>query len=253
MGAGPVPKSRADRRHARRLPAPPSGRRDSNPRPSPWQGDALPAALRPRAPGPRPNQGARQPGAFRTVADPARAANSHRPPGRPRRGQDTTPPGGFAPLASCPCLAALASDSVAVWMNGDLLPDDEARISIFDHGLVVGDGVFETIKVVAGQPFALSRHLARLGRSAAGLGLPEPDLRADPGGRPGCRSKHHRADAAGPDAHHRDRWYCSLGIGTRIFRAHSHRRARRAASRLQPQWTSSWCHGRETSMAPWRA
>jgi branched-chain amino acid aminotransferase len=65
---------------------------------------------------------------------------------------------------------------VAVWINGDLLPDNEARISVFDHGLVVGDGVFETIKVIAGKPFALSRHLARLGRSAAGLGLPEPDL-----------------------------------------------------------------------------
>ncbi len=61
-------------------------------------------------------------------------------------------------------------------MNGALLPDDEARISIFDHGLVVGDGVFETIKVANGVAFALTRHLVRLGRSAAGLGLPEPDL-----------------------------------------------------------------------------
>jgi branched-chain amino acid aminotransferase len=61
-------------------------------------------------------------------------------------------------------------------MNGALFPDDEARISVFDHGLVVGDGVFETIKVADGEPFALTRHLARLGRSAAGLGLPEPDL-----------------------------------------------------------------------------
>jgi branched-chain amino acid aminotransferase len=65
---------------------------------------------------------------------------------------------------------------VPVWINGELLPDSEAKISIFDHGLVVGDGVFETIKVTAGQPFALTRHLARLARSAAGLGLPEPDL-----------------------------------------------------------------------------
>jgi len=61
-------------------------------------------------------------------------------------------------------------------MNGELLPDNEARISIFDHGLVVGDGVFETIKVSGGKPFALTRHLARLARSAAGLGIPEPDL-----------------------------------------------------------------------------
>jgi branched-chain amino acid aminotransferase len=61
-------------------------------------------------------------------------------------------------------------------MNGDLFPDDEARISVFDHGLVVGDGVFETIKVADGVPFALTRHLARLSRSATGLGLAEPDL-----------------------------------------------------------------------------
>jgi branched-chain amino acid aminotransferase len=65
---------------------------------------------------------------------------------------------------------------VTVWINGTLIPDDEARISVFDHGLVVGDGVFETVKVAQGVPFALSRHLARLARSAAGLGLAEPDL-----------------------------------------------------------------------------
>ena len=63
-----------------------------------------------------------------------------------------------------------------VWINGELLPDNEARISVFDHGLVVGDGVFETIKVTYGQPFALTRHLTRLAASAAGLGLPGPDL-----------------------------------------------------------------------------
>jgi branched-chain amino acid aminotransferase len=65
---------------------------------------------------------------------------------------------------------------VPVWINGELVPDSEALISIFDHGLVVGDGVFETVKVADGQPFALSRHLSRLSASAAGLGLPEPDL-----------------------------------------------------------------------------
>ena len=60
-------------------------------------------------------------------------------------------------------------------MNGELFPDDDARISVFDHGLVVGDGVFETIKVVGGAPFAMTRHLVRLRKSALGLGLPEPD------------------------------------------------------------------------------
>jgi branched-chain amino acid aminotransferase len=66
--------------------------------------------------------------------------------------------------------------AMVVWINGELVPDNEAKISVFDHGLVVGDAVFETVKVTAGTPFALTRHLVRLGRSAAGLGMPEPDL-----------------------------------------------------------------------------
>src|SRR5258708_19197820 len=65
---------------------------------------------------------------------------------------------------------------MTVWLNGEPLPDDDARVSVFDHGLVVGDGVFETIKVAGGVPFAMTRHLVRLRRSALGLGLPEPDV-----------------------------------------------------------------------------
>jgi branched-chain amino acid aminotransferase len=52
---------------------------------------------------------------------------------------------------------------------------DEPAISALDHGVTVGDGVFETLKVVNRQPFAMTRHLDRLERSAAGLGLPAPD------------------------------------------------------------------------------
>lgn len=61
------------------------------------------------------------------------------------------------------------------WVNGDLVDEAAARVSVFDHGLTVGDGVFETVKVVDGVPFAMGRHLVRLGQSAAGLGLAEPD------------------------------------------------------------------------------
>jgi len=61
-------------------------------------------------------------------------------------------------------------------VNGRLLGDPHApAIEVSDHGLTVGDGVFEAIKVVEGRPFALTRHLNRLARSAASLGLPEPD------------------------------------------------------------------------------
>ncbi|MEV6400092.1 aminodeoxychorismate lyase [Streptomyces sp. NPDC051907] len=62
-----------------------------------------------------------------------------------------------------------------LWVNGGLHQADEARISVLDHGLTVGDGVFETVKTVHGQSFALTLHLERLRRSALGLGLPEPD------------------------------------------------------------------------------
>ncbi len=62
-----------------------------------------------------------------------------------------------------------------VWVNGQLSEPDAARISPFDHGFTVGDGVFETCKVTGGEAFALTRHLRRLDRSAAGLGLPTPD------------------------------------------------------------------------------
>jgi branched-chain amino acid aminotransferase len=58
------------------------------------------------------------------------------------------------------------------WINGDLLPDATVpAVLVSDHGLTVGDGVFEAIKVVEGLPFALDLHLERLRRSAAGLGL----------------------------------------------------------------------------------
>ncbi len=60
-----------------------------------------------------------------------------------------------------------------VWVNGQVLADPGAPVlSVTDHGLTVGDGVFEAVKVVDGRPFALTRHLERMARSVAGLGLP---------------------------------------------------------------------------------
>ena len=62
-----------------------------------------------------------------------------------------------------------------VWVDGAVVEADRARVSVFDHGLTVGDGVFETAKVVDGVPFALTRHLDRLASSARGLGLTPPE------------------------------------------------------------------------------
>jgi branched-chain amino acid aminotransferase len=61
-----------------------------------------------------------------------------------------------------------------VWWNGALCAASDVRISPFDHGLLVGDGVFETVRVYGGQPFAWRRHIDRLEHSAAGLGLVLP-------------------------------------------------------------------------------
>lgn len=61
-----------------------------------------------------------------------------------------------------------------VWIDGALRPTGEARVSPFDHGLLTGDGVFETLRVYRGVPFAWTRHIERLGRSASGLGLVVP-------------------------------------------------------------------------------
>jgi branched-chain amino acid aminotransferase len=63
-----------------------------------------------------------------------------------------------------------------IWLNGRLYDDpDQAMIAGTDHGLVVGDGVFETLKVTERGAFAVRRHLSRLSRSAAALQLPAPD------------------------------------------------------------------------------
>lgn len=61
--------------------------------------------------------------------------------------------------------------STVFWVNGRLVPEAEATTSARDHGFVVGDGVFEAVKIDHGALFALSRHLERMTRSAAGIGL----------------------------------------------------------------------------------
>ena len=60
------------------------------------------------------------------------------------------------------------------WLNGDIRSSDEAVISVLDHGLTVGDGVFETLLVRDGSPFALTRHIRRLFHSAHGMSLETP-------------------------------------------------------------------------------
>jgi branched-chain amino acid aminotransferase len=63
-----------------------------------------------------------------------------------------------------------------VWLNDSLVNSKDARVSVFDHGFTVGDGVFETLQVRSGEAFALSRHLNRLNHSGFLLGVKIPEI-----------------------------------------------------------------------------
>ncbi|GII97953.1 branched-chain amino acid aminotransferase [Sediminihabitans luteus] len=65
--------------------------------------------------------------------------------------------------------------TLVLWADGELVGENQPALSAVDHGVTVGDGVFETCAVDDGRPFALTRHLRRLAASAAGLGLEAPD------------------------------------------------------------------------------
>jgi len=60
------------------------------------------------------------------------------------------------------------------WMNGQLLPASEASVSVFDHGLLYGDGIFEGIRFYHGVAFRLEDHLKRLHDSARAIALTLP-------------------------------------------------------------------------------
>src|SRR3954454_19945578 len=61
-----------------------------------------------------------------------------------------------------------------LWLDGALLPAGEAWIDPADRGLLLGDGLFETMRAEAGRVLRLARHLARLRGGAGVLGIPVP-------------------------------------------------------------------------------
>jgi len=64
--------------------------------------------------------------------------------------------------------------SRTIFINDRLVPEAEARISVFDHGLLYGDGVFEGLRSYAGRVFRLDAHLDRLWASARAICLEIP-------------------------------------------------------------------------------
>ena len=61
-----------------------------------------------------------------------------------------------------------------IYLDGEFVPEEEARISVFDHGLLYGDGVFEGIRAYNGYVFKLEEHLGRLYASAKAILLEIP-------------------------------------------------------------------------------
>lgn len=69
--------------------------------------------------------------------------------------------------------------SVKVYINGKLLPKAEATVSVYDHGLLYGDGVFEGIRVYSGKVFLIQEHVDRLYESALAIRLEIPMTKAE--------------------------------------------------------------------------
>jgi aminodeoxychorismate lyase len=63
---------------------------------------------------------------------------------------------------------------VIVFLNGEFVEADQAKVSVFDRSFLYGDGVFETIRVSQGNPFRWAQHLERLGLGARRLHMPLP-------------------------------------------------------------------------------
>lgn len=68
----------------------------------------------------------------------------------------------------------MAQSSLLIYLDGKIVPESEAKISVFDHGLLYGDGVFEGIRFYSGRVFRLTEHLVRLYESARSILLDVP-------------------------------------------------------------------------------
>ena len=66
-----------------------------------------------------------------------------------------------------------------VYINGELLPSEQAKVSVFDHGLLYGDGVFEGLRIYGGKVFRLEEHIRRLFDSAKAILLDIPMSQAE--------------------------------------------------------------------------
>lgn len=71
------------------------------------------------------------------------------------------------------------SGQQCVWINGEMLPKEQAFVPLYDHGMLYGDGLFEGIRVYNNRVFKLDEHVARMFFSAQALNIPLPLSQAD--------------------------------------------------------------------------
>jgi branched-chain amino acid aminotransferase len=100
--------------------------------------------------------------------------------------------------------------SATVNVNGRTFDQEHAMVSVFDHGFLYGEGIYETLRTYNGQPFLFDRHMRRLRTSAAMLALPVPLGDGDLEGR--CLDTM-RAAGLGPDHEAYLRILITRGVG----------------------------------------
>src|SRR6266446_8732279 len=78
------------------------------------------------------------------------------------------------PAVETPARATSAAKESKIYIDGKFYPEKDAKVSVFDHGLLYGDGIFEGIRFYNGRVFRLEEHLARLWDSARSICLEIP-------------------------------------------------------------------------------
>jgi len=84
---------------------------------------------------------------------------------------------GYASKSGDAALKTVSTDKIMsqkVWLDGELVDENEAKISVFDHGLLYGDGIFEGIRFYSGRVFRLEEHIERLFDSAKAILMKTP-------------------------------------------------------------------------------
>jgi branched-chain amino acid aminotransferase len=76
--------------------------------------------------------------------------------------------------APAPTTGGPDTDRPLIWLDGEIVPRSQAKVSVYDHGVLYGDGVFEGIRCYGGKIFRLKQHLDRLAHSAEAIRLELP-------------------------------------------------------------------------------